>query len=234
MPRRPRLIVAGIPCHITQRGNNKNPIFLSTQDYFYFLKVVKEAKSKHPCLIYSYCLMPNHFHLLSEPKEKESISLFMKLLGGKYVLNMNKIHNRSGTLWQSRFKCSLIDSERYFLRCLRYIEMNPVRAGIVSSPELYPWSSYSFRAFGKKSDILDSDPWYESLGSTAAERQFAYRKFFQLSPPDSELELKLIRDMTNKNGIIGNEAFKESIEHSLGRQIIFRPQGRPAKIDPTP
>ncbi|PIP19290.1 MAG: transposase, partial [Candidatus Omnitrophica bacterium CG23_combo_of_CG06-09_8_20_14_all_41_10] len=148
MARKPRLFVADIPCHVIQRGNNHSPIFFSDKDYLIFLAMLQEAKIKHPCSIYSYCLMANHFHLLIAPKEKENVSLLMKLLGAKYVRYVNKAHKRSGTLWEGRFKCSLIDGDPYFLTCLRYIEMNPVRAGIVNAPELYHWSSYRVRAFG--------------------------------------------------------------------------------------
>jgi putative transposase len=227
MARKPRLFVSGIPYHVIQRGNNKTAIFFSNSDYHFFLEVLQEAKIKHPCLIYSYCLMPNHFHLLIQPKEKDNVSLLIKLLGAKYVHYVNRVYGRTGTLWEGRFKCSLIDGEQYFLSCLRYIEMNPLRAGIVNSPELYRWSSYRFRAFGEKNSILDFDPWYNSLGSNAQERQLSYCRFFQNSLP--EPTWKLIREMTNKGGIVGSSTFKEYIEGILEREIVFRSQGRPKK-----
>ena len=225
MARRPRLFVADIPYHIVQRGNNKNPIFFSEQDYIFFLEVLGEAKLKHPCLIYSYCLMTNHFHMLIEPKEKENASLLMKFLGAKYVRYMNKFHSRSGTLWEGRFKSSLIDEEMYFLSCLRYIEMNPVRAGIVTSPELYRWSSYRFRAFGEKSYILDLDSWYNSLGYDSKERQFSYRSFFREEIPRPVINL--IREMTNKGNIVGGREFRELVEKMTRQDIVIRPPGRP-------
>ena len=179
MARKPRLFAINTPYHITQRGNNKSPIFFSNVDRYFFLKTLKEAKAKHPCFIYSYCLMPNHFHLLIEPKEKEHVSLLMKLLGVKYVRYVNDVYKRTGTLWEGRFKCSLIDKELYFLACLRYIEMNPVRAGLSNAPELYRWSSYRVKASGEESPIVDLDHWYESLGNNPQERQIAYRRFFE-------------------------------------------------------
>lgn len=227
MARRPRLFVADIPYHIVQRGNNKNPIFFSDEDYVFFLEVLREAKIKHPCFLYGYCLMTNHFHLLVKPKEKENASLLMKLLGAKYVRYVNKIYGRAGTLWEGRFKCSLIDEELYFLACLHYIEMNPLRAGITNSPELYRWSSYRVRAFGEKSSVLDLDPWYNSLGSNAQERQLRYRQFFRDSIP--EPTWKLIREMTKKGGIVGGSNFKEQIQKITHREVILRLPGRPRK-----
>ncbi|TAM41777.1 transposase [bacterium] len=226
MARRPRLFVLDVPCHVVQRGNNRIPIFLRDKDYLFFLEVLQEAKIKHPCLIYSYCLMPNHFHLLVEPKKEENnISLLIKLVGAKYVRYVNNKYKRSGTLWEGRFKSSLIDKESYFLSCLRYIEMNPVRAGLGSSPELYRWSSYRVRAFGEKDPIVDMDSWYDSIGCNLGERQVKYRQFLQNIMPESML--KLLREMTNKNGIVGGVAFKAQIEQLVHREITIRPIGRP-------
>lgn len=227
MPRKPRLFVADIPYHIVQRGNNRNPIFFSDDDYAYFLGVLQEAKIKHRCFIYSYCLMTNHFHLLVKPEEKDNVSWLVKLLGAKYVCYFNKTYKRTGTLWEGRFKSSLIDEELYFLACLHYIEMNPVRAGIVSSPELYRWSSYRVRAFGEKSPVVDLDPWYNSLADNETGRQLKYRKFFQNLIPESTCNL--IREMTKKNGIVGGEGFKNLIEELTHKEIIFRSPGRPKK-----
>jgi len=228
MPRNPRLFVADVPCHVVQRGNNKVPIFLRDEDYLFFLEVLQEAKKKHPCFIYSYCLMTNHFHLLIEPKERDdNVSLLIKLLGSRYVRYVNKNYNRSGTLWEGRFKSSLIDRESYFLTCLHYIEMNPVRAGIVVSPELYRWSSYRVRAFGEKSPILDLDYWYNNLDFNPEERQAKYRHFFRHVIPRPKLDI--LREMTNKNGIIGSVAFKEQIEQVTHKKIVIRPVGRPRK-----
>jgi len=227
MARKPRLCISGIPYHVIQRGNNKEPIFFSEDDYAYFLEIIREAKGKHPCLIYGYCLMTNHFHLLAEPKEIGNLSLFMKFLGAKYVRYINKTYNRCGTLWQGRFKCSLIEGELYFLSCLHYIEMNPLRAGIATLPETYRWSSYRIRAFGEKSIIIDLDPWYNDLGNDSCKRQAGYRNFFHKLMPDQTW--KMIRDMTAKNAIVGSNKFKEKIENVLNRKIIFRQPGRPKK-----
>ncbi len=227
MARKPRLFVPDVPYHIVQRGNNKTKIFLSEADYVFFLNVLKESKRKYPCFIYAYCLMDNHFHLLVKPEAKENVSLLMKLLGAKYVRYINKNYNRTGTLWEGRFKCLLIEEESYFLTCLHYIEMNPLRAGIVGLPSAYKWSSYRFRAFGEENDILDLDPWYKSLGHNAQMRQFNYRHLFENQILDQSLQR--IREMTNKDGMMGSENFKQQIENILNRKIVFRTPGRPKK-----
>jgi len=229
MARKPRLLIAGMPYHIIQRGNNKIPIFAKEDDYRFFLELIQEAKAKHPCRLYGYCLMANHFHLLIEPiLKKENISLLIKLLGAKYVRYFNKKYKRSGTLWEGRFRASLVDKEAYFLACLRYIEMNPVRANISRYPELYPWSSYRFRAIGEESNILDSDSWYDSLGKNLEERQVKYRQSYQGLFPESTL--KLIREMTNKNGVVGGTDFKTHIERLVHRETTIRPIGRPRSV----
>lgn len=227
MARRPRLYVAEIPYHIVQRGNNRNLTFSHDGDYIYFLRVLQEAKLKHSCFVYSYCLMANHFHLLLKPEGRDNISWLMKLLGAKYAHYFNKKYNRTGTLWEGRFKSSLIDEEEYFLACLHYIEMNPVRAGIVTSPELYRWSSYRMRAFGEKNPIIDLDPWYNSLADNDKERQLRYKKLFQDLVTESAY--KLISEMEIKQGIVGAEGFKEKIEKLIHKDIIFRRPGRPRK-----
>jgi putative transposase len=228
MARRRRLFIANIPYHVIQRGNNRNPIFFNDKDYLFFLKVLKEAKAKHPCFLYAYCLMPNHFHFILEPLEKDNISFLMKFLGAKYVHYINRTYGRSGTLWEGRFRCSLIDEESYFLSCLRYIETNPLRAGLTKSPDLYQWSSYHFRTSEEKNSIIDLDPWYDSLGTSPLERQARYRHFINSSAPKSEYNL--IREMTQKNGIIGDQIFRHKMEKILGITINLGLPGRPMKI----
>lgn len=225
MARKTRIFVAGMPYHVIQRGNNKGPIFLCDQDRFYFLKISREAKNKYPCYIYSYCLMDNHFHLLIEPVQENNISLFIKFLGVKYIYYFNKRYGRTGTLWEGRFKCSLIDKDSYFLTCLRYIEMNPLRAGIVDFLQAYRWTSYRSKAYGEKDNILDGDGWYKGLGRTDQERQIKYRNFFENQIPD--FELNLIREMTNKNSVLGREDFKKKIAQLTGRTVTVRYSGRP-------
>jgi putative transposase len=225
MARKPRLFVTGMPHHVVLRGNNRDRIFNKDADYFFFLDVIREAKEKHPCLLYAYCLMINHIHLLLAPLEEGNITLLMKLVGAKYVRYMNKAYRRTGTLWEGRYKCSLVQDDTYLAVCLRYIEMNPVRAGVVMSPEEYQWSSYRFRAYGEDYAILDRDPWYEGLGLREEDRQQEYRSFFE--KPEDDAMPKLIRKMTLKGGIVGDDRFKEKIRQLTGKALILRPRGRP-------
>ena len=146
MPRKPRFNIVGIPQHVIQRGNNREPCFYSEQDYQRYLKDLSDSAKKHDCRIHAYVLMTNHVHLLVTPMVEHGISNMMQALGRRYVYYINKNYQRSGTLWEGRYKASLIDSERYLLTCMRYIELNPVRAKMVEHPGEYPWSSYQANA----------------------------------------------------------------------------------------
>ena len=146
MPRKPRFNIVGIPQHVIQRGNNREPCFYSEQDYQRYLKDLSDSAKKHDCRIHAYVLMTNHVHLLVTPMVEHGISNMMQALGRRYVYYINKNYQRSGTLWEGRYKASLIDNERYLLTCMRYIELNPVRAKMVEHPGEYPWSSYQANA----------------------------------------------------------------------------------------
>jgi putative transposase len=162
----------------------------------------------------------------------------MKFVGGKYVRYFNKKYKRTGTLWENRFRSFLIGGELYFIRCLRYVETNPIRAGLVKTPESYQWSSYHFRALGINSPLLDLDPWFSSLGATIAECKRIYTQFIKESIGESELGQ--LRKITQNGGIFADEKFKEYITRYYQGNIIIKRPGRPKcvistnKIDPTP
>jgi len=228
MARSLRLFIPNVPCHIIQRGNNRTRIFLSMEDYQFFLEVLQEAQLKHPCQLYSYCLMPNHFHLIVNPQQTGNVSLFMKLLGGKYVRYFNKKYDRTGTLWENRFRSFLIGGERYFIRCLRYVETNPVRSGLAKTPESYQWSSYNYRAFGANSSLLNIDPWFISLGTTITECRLIYAQFIKESIEESELEQ--LRQIAKRGGIFADKHFKEYVGEYYKMDITRRYPGRPKRI----
>lgn len=225
MPRRARLSMPGIPWHIIQRGNNRTACFYAEDDYYFYLNNLQEQAFKHGCEIHAYVLMTNHVHLLLTPSKGDSAALLMKNLGQRYVQYINRTYRRSGTLWEGRFRSCLTQTEDYVLACYRYIELNPVRANMVSHPREYPWSSYKANAEGKKSDLLTPHEQYLRLDSQDIDRRKTYRALFKAhidQPIDNE-----IRSATNGNYALGNARFQEQIEHALGRRVIKGRAGRP-------
>lgn len=229
MPRVARDIVPDIPYHLIHRGNNRQRIFFSDADYDHFLSLMYEAKAKYPCKIYSYVLMPNHIHLLLEScQHSEYLAKFIKMIAQKYTQRINMSHERTGTLWEGRFKSAPVSKDSYLLTCNRYIELNPVRAKIVKDPKDYQWSSYRFKiGYREKYLLIDMDPLYIDLGRNEAERQGNYKKWIAERIPSDEWDL--IRKTVNKGGVFGNAQFKERLETMLGRRLDMKRQGRPEK-----
>jgi putative transposase len=172
-----------------QRGNNRMPIFQSDTDYQVFIALLRRSIRQQPVALHAYVLMPNHFHLLVTPETADALARLMKALDGTYVLYYNRQHQRIGTLWNGRYRGILIEDERYWLTCLRYIEQNPVRAGIVRQPDGYRWSSYQAHAFGHWPDFLTAHALYQGLGCTAVERQLAYRHLSGLPLPQDHVSI---------------------------------------------
>lgn len=217
MPRRPRIVVSDIPLHIIQRGNNRQNCFFTTSDYLVYLDMLKSAASKSACLIHAYVLMSNHVHLLASPLHAHAAADMMKALGERYVQYVNRHYGRAGTLWEGRYKSCPVQDELYFLVCQRYVELNPVRAGMVADPSLYRWSSYRCNAHGEANDIVTSHAVFEALGADQATRSYAYRELFK--EVLSERDILNIRDATNYNYVYGNVQFAESMAVALGRQV---------------
>ena len=227
MPRRARLVVPNIPLHIIQRGNNRQACFYNDDDYLFYLDSLLEYSQKTDCTIHGYVLMTNHVHLLLTPRDKESVGHLMKRLGQRYVQYINRTYQRSGTLWEGRFRSCIAQEDRYLLHCQRYIELNPVRAKMVDHPADYQWSSYRTNAQGERNKLLSPHFMYEKLGLTDATRQENYRELFRY-----DLEPGLvdeIRKATNGNFVLGNDRFKEEISKTLGRRVIPGKAGRPMK-----
>ena len=217
MARLPRLALAGQPQHVILRGNNRQEIFCADDDYRFFLEKLQAASAKHGCDIHAYVLMTNHVHLLATAKTVGGLSKAMQMIGRYYVQYFNHCYRRTGTLWEGRYKATLIDSEAYLLTCMRYIELNPVRASMVAHPSEYPWSSYSANALGHDSTLVVPHSLYRRLGRAADERQMAYRHLFKHHL--SEATLATIRDATNKAWAIGSERFKQRIASQLDRRV---------------
>jgi putative transposase len=217
MPRLPRFIIPGQPQHIIVRGNNRTEIFCIEQDYLFYLEKLKAACEKHGCDLHAYVLMTNHVHLLVTPHEENSLSKAMQMIGRHYVQYFNYCYRRTGTLWEGRYKASLIDSENYLFCCMRYIELNPVRAGMVFHPSDYPWSSYRFNALGDHNDLLIMHEEYRRLGQTDDARQSAYRSLFAGHMDD--VTINTIREATNKAWVLGSDRFKQRIAAQIDRRV---------------
>ena len=225
MPRKPRFNLVGIPQHVIQRGNNREPCFYTAQDYRRYLDDLKEAAKKYDCRVHAYVLMTNHVHILVTPMVDHGISNMMQALGRRYVYYINKSYHRSGTLWEGRYKSSLIDSDQYLLTCMRYIELNPVRATMVEHPGEYKWSSYHVNAQNDYDGLIESHPTYLELGLDAAVRQAAYRELFKNHLDNDTLHE--IRESLNHELVLGRSYFKDKIEEITNRQTRLGNPGRP-------
>jgi len=225
MPRRARLRLPGLPLHLIQRGNNHSACFYADEDYSLYLHHLEELSRKFRCAVHAYALMTNHVHLLLTPRKAEAVPRLIIALGRRYVQYMNTTHRRSGTLWDSRYKSSLIHADTYLLACQRYIELNPVRAAMVDDPAHYRWTSYRTNALGQASALITPHALYRTLGATDKERQGAYRALFR-----SQLDKAAIDDIRlalNQNQPLGNERFYARIEQMTGQRREAKPRGRP-------
>lgn len=217
MPRRPRLVATGVPLHIVQRGNNRQTCFRDNSDYFVYRDLLQRAARGAKCDVHSYALMPNHVHILATPQESDSAAVMMKAAGERYVRYFNERNKRTGTLWDGRFKSCLVHDEAYLMVCYRYIELNPVRAGIVQDPGLYPWSSYRCNAEGARDDLVTPHPIFQAIGLCDEEIYQRYRDLIREALPEDQLAI--LRDATNHNYACGTDRFLESMKESLGRQV---------------
>ncbi len=225
MPRRARILLPGVSLHLIQRGNNRSACFYADEDYLFYLDVLMEQAKKHGCAIHAWCLMTNHVHLLATPESPDSAGLMMKGLGQRYVQYVNRAYRRSGTLWEGRFRSCLMQEEAYLLACYRYIEMNPIRAGMVEHPAEYRWSSYRANAQGESSVLRCPHPLYQALGRDEMLRTEAYRELFRYQL-DAGL-VDQIRAATNGNYALGSPKFSAEVEAALGRRVTRGKPGRP-------
>jgi len=228
MPRPTRLNLAGIPQHITQRGNNHQACFFADTDYKLYLSLLAEACKRHHCSVHAFVLMTNHVHLLITPEIPTGVSLVIRDLGRDYVRQINKAYKRTGTMWEGRFKSSLVDKETYCLACYRYIELNPVRAGMVRHPARYQWSSFNFNASGEASDLLVPHDCWLALGNDNMSRLCTYKGLFEEALEQKQLEA--IRYGVKKGLPTGNDKFKQQIEEALSIKLGNGKRGRPKNI----
>ena len=229
MPRMGRVVLPHYPHHIVQRGHNRQATFAERADYERYIATLREFKEEYEVAVYAFCLMTNHVHLLLAPREPTGIGKLMKHLAGRQTRHHNRLEGRSGTLWEGRYKSSLVQSEGYLLACCRYIELNPVRARMVAGPQDYVWSSCRYRLGLDTADWLDLDPCYLALGTSESERRHGYREFLQAAIPSGEWQL--IREAVQRGQLTGTERFTEEVAAILGRRVERRGRGRPAKSD---
>ncbi|MFN3710323.1 MAG: transposase [Alishewanella aestuarii] len=227
MPRQPRFSLSGYAQHIIQRGNNRQVCFFTRQDYSVYLERLQHYAQQHQVAIHAFVLMTNHVHLLATPQIDNGLSLMMQDLGRYYVRYVNKSYGRTGTLWEGRYKATLVDNDRYALAVSRYIELNPVRAGMVDHPAAYPWSSYQANALGKAIQLWQPLPAYLALGTNEAERQQSYRDLFD--KPFSDKVLAEIRLASQGEWVLGTERFKQQIH----TQLNFRRAINPSRKQPS-
>ena len=227
MPRRARSYIPGLPYHVVQRGNNREPCFIEPENYQYYLELWNTLSERYKVAIHAYCLMTNHIHFLVTPDSETSISNTMKVVGSRYAQYINLKYKRTGTLWEGRHRASLVQTDEYLLTCMRYIELNPVRAKMVKRPEEYKWSSYGNNAWGDRGCLTPHQD-YLSLGKTEQERHYAYRELFthQLS----ETDLHLIRKAAHYCQPVANEQFKQFIEGKYKIKLGQAMRGRPKKM----
>jgi len=223
MARLPRFVIPGQPQHVIVRGNNRDPIFYVDEDYLFYLDKLQQACDKHQCELHAYVPMTNHVHLLITPRTEVGLGKTLQMLGRYYVQYFNYAYQRTGTLWEGRYKATLVDSERYLLTCYRYIELNPVRAGMVDHPSEYPWSSYRHNAVGEPDPLVVPHSEYLKLGKAEEERQSAYRALFRIRI--AEKTLVEIRESTNKAWVLGSDRFEAKIEQKIGRPVAPRARG---------
>ncbi|KZY89490.1 transposase [Oleiphilus sp. HI0081] len=229
MPRKPRMYMAGVPCHVIQRGNNREACFFSDQDNQFYLECLQEACERYDVSCHAYVLMTNHTHLLLTPSCPDGVSKVMQSLGRRYVQYVNKTYRRCGTLWESRHKASLIDAEGYLLKCYRYIELNPVMANMVEHPADYRWSSYRCNAYGERSPLISAHEVYAQLAHDTQSRLVRYRELFNVAL--SKGVIHEIRTSASFSMPLGDDRFKAQIEENLKRSIGYSKIGRPLKCE---
>lgn len=227
MPRKPRFIIPGLPVHIVQRGHSRKPVFFEDADYSVYLDWLKAGAEKYKCIVHAYVLMTNHIHILATPETAEGITRMMQYIGRHYVPYINATYGTSGSIWEGRYKSSLIQDDTYLLTCMRYIELNPVRANMVRSPVHYPWSSYRCNAQGRVDELITPHSLYLSLGRTRAQRQEAYKGLFKPHIDDEDLEN--IRSTLQTGTPLGNDLFKAQVEEKIGMKVGQTRRGRPVK-----
>jgi putative transposase len=216
MARLPRIVISNQPLHIMHRGNNRQDIFESEEDMIRIKEDIHYALEKSGCQLHAYVVMTNHLHLLITPESKEQLATFMQAMANKYARYFNAKHQRTGTIWEGRYKSCLVDSEHYLFTLYKYIEMNPIKAHMVESLNDYPWSSYAHHALGKADKLISEHHLYQALGENSVARCDAYKALFD--GLDITKQNEPITQATIRGEVYGSDAFHRQIE-----KVALRP-----------
>jgi len=220
MPRIARIIATGYPHHITQRGNNRATVFFDDEDRQLYLKLLAGYSLKHHFQVWAYCLMSNHIHLLAVPETEASLSRGIGLTNQMYTQYLNRKLKQSGRIWQNRFFSCVVENDQYLWAVARYIERNPLKAGIVANLEEYRWSSAKAHVAGAHDSLLAADSWL------SAEERSAYSDFVCMENDETD---KAIRKSTNSGRPFGSESFIDILEIQLNQTLKPKKPGRPQK-----
>jgi putative transposase len=229
MARLPRLTLPDYPHHIIQRGNNHQPIFSTPADYRCLLDILEDNAKKFEVAIHAYVLMSNHIHLLATPQTAEGLPLMMQALGRSYVRYFNATQQRSGTLWEGRYKSTLIQSERYLLACMAYIDLNPVRAGIAARAQDYPWSSHGHYIGLRVDRLITPHALFWELGNTPFAREAAYAEMVQAGI--NPVQQAALTDATLRGWALGEPDFVANLQKRTQRRVSKGAAGRPFSIN---
>jgi putative transposase len=232
MARLARLYVPDQPQHVILRGLDQQPAFVDDQDYELFVDCLKAASRDHHLAIHAYVLMPGAVQLLVTPSDEASLPKAMQAVGRRYVAHFNRRYARRGTLWEGRYRATVIEGERYFLLASRVVELCPLRTQLVSAPEDYRWSSYRHHIGLTLDSLITDHPLYWSLGNTPFERQRAYRELCE--QPMDERETNQLQQATLKGWVLGSESYREWAARAANRRVSPLPRGRPRKVRETP
>jgi putative transposase len=225
MARLARLTVPGYPHHIIQRGNNRQAIFADTADYELLLAILHENAREFRVAIHAYVLMSNHFHLLATPETAEGIPLMMQAVGRRYVRLYNQKQGRTGTLWEGRYKSTIIQAERYLLACMVYIDLNPVRAGLVADPRGYPWSSHGHYVGLRRDKLVTPHPLYWELGNTPFARDAAYAEL--VAGGISAGQKQELSESALRGWALGEPDYVADLQRRTERRVAKGRPGRP-------
>ena len=228
MARLPRLTLPGYPHHVIQRGNNRQPIFNTAADHQYLLELLHQSAARFEVAVHAYVLMGNHFHLLATPQIDKGLPQMMQAIGRSYVRYFNTQNARSGTLWEGRYRSTLIEAGRYLIPCMAYLDLNPVRAGLVAEACDYPWSSYGFYAGLRSDRLITPHPLFWALGNTPFAREAAYAELVAAGVSPA-LQLALTNAALT-GWALGDPDFIAGLQKLTSRRVGIAQAGRPVSV----